>query len=754
MGQLDRIREAQRAVQAAAIKRWNDRAEQREKNRSDIERGGVGAADSPLRNARFKVREAAFEQARELRSVGRLPIGIERKMGPTLDWTPFAPSDGARTAGRPVARIVQLGGPGTQPEGFATSFLVSPVLLITNHHVFPSKADTRGVGANFLYERTDRGIENGVIFELDGEAFYLSDERLDFAMVGVKPKSLDGHSIADFSFIPLIEAMPKILIGQRVNIIQHPEGGPKQFAVRENRLIDLLDSGFLHYETDTLEGSSGSPAFSENWQLVGLHHASIPEMIDGRVVAVGGGFWDPGMPDENVHWIANEGMRVSSLVKHLGGVKMEDPKKQEKIDALMAGTSDPIDDLANEMKLIPNPSPQVTTADRLAAVRTSGNSFNFTGPVTIHIYAPGETVRAAPAVLAIPPQIAPERTIRFDPDYAGRKGYDPKFLDQNDRKFEVLVPTVKSERDNELLKGKNSKPRVLKYHHYELVMNKKRRLQMWSAVNVDYDPDLKSKGDRKSFGSDKWIPDPRIPAKVQLMDAEFYKPAENIDRGHIVRREDNAWGHTDEEIEFSNSDTFHWTNCAPQHEAFNQSAPGKNDATYLGMKGLWGDFENHVQKNLGGDSTRACILSGPVLDDKDPSKNFGFGKIKYPLCFWKIIAVATAEDGTRKLTVFGFLLSQRDVVKEFGIEFKPGRFKKYQTSLTNITEMSGVVFDKSLYDADVMIGESEDVPIVDGSEIKGLRGTAALRPAVDTGAIAARVSSNPASSDVRTKPRS
>ena len=124
------------------------------------------------------------------------------------------------------------------------------------------------------------------------------------------------------------------------------------------------------------------------------------------------------------------------------------------------------------------------------------------------------------------------------------------------------------------------------------------------------------------------------------------------------------------------------------------------------------------------------------------------------LALTRLWAMPASANGTRKLTVFGFLLSQRDVVKEFGIEFKPGRFKKYQTSLTNITEMSGVVFDKSLYDADVMIGESEDVPIVDGSEIKGLRGTAALRPAVDTGAIAARVSSNPASSDVRTKPRS
>ena len=82
-------------------------------------------------------------------------------MGPTLDWTPYAPSDGARSAGRPVARVVELRAPGTQPEGFATSFLVTSRLLMTNHHVFPTKADAAGAGANFLYERTDRGSRMG-----------------------------------------------------------------------------------------------------------------------------------------------------------------------------------------------------------------------------------------------------------------------------------------------------------------------------------------------------------------------------------------------------------------------------------------------------------------------------------------------------------------------------------------------------------------------------------------------------------------
>ena len=133
---------------------------------------------------------------------------------------------------------------------------------------------------------------------------------------------------------------------------------------------------------------------------------------------------------------------------------------------------------------------------------------------------------------------------------------------------------------------------------------------------------------RQFFGTDHWIADPRIPANVQLADADIYGPAGQIDRGHIVRREDNAWGDTPTDVEFGNSDTFHWTNCTPQHAAFNRSNPGKQ---WDNVAGLWGGFENHIQQNLLTGEPRACILAGPVLDPNDPSQDFGTGPIRYPL---------------------------------------------------------------------------------------------------------------------------
>ena len=43
-------------------------------------------------------------------------------------------------------------------------------------------------------------------------------------------------------------------------------------AFRSNLLVSLADATRLIYETDTLPGSSGSPVFNDQWQLVGLHH--------------------------------------------------------------------------------------------------------------------------------------------------------------------------------------------------------------------------------------------------------------------------------------------------------------------------------------------------------------------------------------------------------------------------------------------------------------------------------------------------
>jgi endonuclease G, mitochondrial len=719
MGAMDRLRAIRTDIARAAAARYAERQGPRDQAMHLVAEAGPGAADSPQRQQRLATRQAAFATARAMRAQGTLPIALERKIGATLDFQPFAPSGAAAVAGKPVARIVELGGPGTLPEGFGTGFLVSPRLLLTNHHVFPTPGDAQGCAANFLFERRDRAIAAGVLFEFRPEECFLTHEALDFTVVAVAPRAADGTTLDSLGIIALVEATPKILIGQRVNIIQHPEGGPKQYAVQNNRVLDILDTGFLHYETDTLEGSSGSPVFSESWELVALHHAGIPAMRGNQVLARDGKPWRAEMGDAAVQWVANEGTRVSAIVRALGAMQPTEANARAMRDELLASTSDPADEVMQAGAATPSAlPPQLAEAFRESGMTDA--RIVFTGPVTINVTLAAPAAPAVAAPVAAP--AAEEASLRFDRNYAKRAGYEPGFLGGG---LVVPRPDVAAGRAGEMLPGRDGKPQILKYHHFELAMNESRRLQMWSAVNVDYDPAKKTKrpGGRDGFGRDRWIPDPRIPAAAQIMDAEFYKPAGNIDRGHIVRREDNAWGDTEEEIEFANSDTFHWTNCTPQHEAFNQSDPGRNDPTYAGLKGLWGDFENHIQQQLKAPDTRACILAGPVLAKDDPSADFGAGPVQYPLLFWKVVAVPMTERGKRVLRCFGFMLSQKAVVEQFGIErFDPGRFKGYQVALREIERLAGVVFEASLHRADPLAKARAPRRITKLAQVAGIPG--------------------------------
>lgn len=683
------------AIMLAAAKRWQTQPP-----------SPASTAVPPSLQARFDTRRANLAKACTLKADGQLPVFIERKIGPTLDWYANPPSEAARTAGRPVARIVVSADPNVEPQGFATGFLISPTVLLTNWHVFPDAASARSAGANFLHEQGDAGIARGITFALDPDSLFYANQALDFAIVAVKPTAITGEPLSSMNFLAINGSTAKILPGMPIMVIEYPDGGAKRYATTNNRLIEIRDDGFLRYETDTDEGSSGSPDFTDAWEVCGLHHASIPQTRGNDILNKDGSVWSPGDPEDTIAWIANEGVRISAIVKALGAVAPANATGRRLLEELLAGTVDPADEVAtlSAQGTLKSPS-----ADAGAAASSSSGSFkgtdmgvtlNFSGPVTIYIgdshRAPATPAQSASAAgPATPkPSEAPEKALRFDPDYDDREGYDPAFLGDG---ITVPLPGVAADRDGEMYK-EDGEIRILKYHHYSLAMNASRRLQMWSAVNVDYDKAKRMVSGRQFFGTDRWIADPRIPANIQLADADVYGPAGQVDRGHIVRREDNAWGATPTDVEFGNSDTFHWTNCTPQHAAFNRSNPGKQ---WDNVAGLWGGFENHIQKDLLSGDLRACILAGPVLDANDPSQDFGTGPVKYPLVFWKVVAVSSQIDGgSRALHTYGFLLSQADVIARFGLEFAPGEYARYQVSLATISEKTGVTFDEALMAAD------------------------------------------------------
>ncbi|HET6253324.1 MAG TPA: serine protease [Puia sp.] len=59
---------------------------------------------------------------------------------------------------------------------------------------------------------------------------------------------------------------------QRVYIIGHPLGGILRISLQDNIFLDS-DDRLMQYRTPTEHGSSGSPVFNENWELIGIHHA-------------------------------------------------------------------------------------------------------------------------------------------------------------------------------------------------------------------------------------------------------------------------------------------------------------------------------------------------------------------------------------------------------------------------------------------------------------------------------------------------
>ena len=163
-----------------------------------------------------------------------------------------------------VARVVRADG------GRGSGFLIKDNLLITNHHVIPSEGIARGATVEFNYQKTPQGLDADLSpFNLAPEEGFATSETEDQGGDDWTAVRLMGNPNEKWGHLTLNRADPKVQ--DEVIIIQHPGGGPKQIALSHNT-VAFVNEKRLQYLTDTMEGSSGSPVFNIDWQVVALHH--------------------------------------------------------------------------------------------------------------------------------------------------------------------------------------------------------------------------------------------------------------------------------------------------------------------------------------------------------------------------------------------------------------------------------------------------------------------------------------------------
>ena len=158
--------------------------------------------------------------------------------------------------------------------GVATGFIVSPNLLLTNWHVFPTISFAKFALARvvFDYNQANSARKEG---KLNPEVFYWSDRSLDCCLIAFS--GANGDTIVRNPIIISSENVEPLLNrDNRLTIIQHPEGKPMRLSLDGCTVKGQnIDKGFIVYTNDTAGGSSGSPVFSRTWILVALHHAAV-----------------------------------------------------------------------------------------------------------------------------------------------------------------------------------------------------------------------------------------------------------------------------------------------------------------------------------------------------------------------------------------------------------------------------------------------------------------------------------------------
>lgn len=662
---------------------------------------GTQAEQDPLRRNAYLANKQASARS-----------GAESLVGDTVDYQTSAFLAKGALVRRAVAYI-ELNLP--NQSRMATGFLISPDLLITNCHVIEDS--DQALSATVFFDREldiARVPLQASAFSLDPRRFFLSSpvDKLDFTIVALG-KPLSGVTpLKDLGFCVLSPAGNKHAVGMNVNVIQHPNGYYKQLAIRNNLLTYRTDHALL-YETDTEVGSSGAPVFNDSWDVIALHHWGQPYLAKTDLSAA---------PDIPTH--ANEGVRISVIYETLqqaldglaSGPRSLLSAALEAHKGTAAGDTSP----APQRGVLMPPRPQASQSESSVQAITGESAMPITSqlPGEVTFSVPLEiTVRLSQQQVRLPglpdATVAPvaaarltrgAEAARVDTDYASRGGYADDFIPG----IKVPMPALKPVLAKQVAPLRAGEPDVadglLHYEHFSLKMHKTRRVAIFTATNIDgdtYKVVNRKTGEITLADSegDTWYKDPRISESFYL-GQDFYSSTSNyFDRGHLTRRTDPTWGPPEDALR-ANTDTFHFTNCSPQHFRFNESAK------------YWQGVERYVLETgvlAAGPDARLCVLQGPIYNNAIDL--WIDNEVQIPSAFWKIVA----WKGAQGLKAVGMVVDQLPLLSEQRVNMGQPKevshvdVSQWRMHIQDIGARTGLVFNDTLIQADT-IGQPQAQP--------------------------------------------
>jgi hypothetical protein len=194
----------------------------------------------------------------------------------------------------------------TRQDGNGTGFLVGPDLVLTNFHVmepvFQGNALAGDVKCRFDYRQLPDGktVREGTPFALNANGWTVDKspyseqdkvtdagdpeaDKLDYCLIRLAEPAGEGKAggsqdpnAQDRGWISISKGRNSGASHDNIFIFQHPEGSPMKMAVGEHLGFNPAGNR-MRYDADTLGGSSGSPVFNADLDVIGLHHRGDPK---------------------------------------------------------------------------------------------------------------------------------------------------------------------------------------------------------------------------------------------------------------------------------------------------------------------------------------------------------------------------------------------------------------------------------------------------------------------------------------------